>query len=402
MLSLCKLTAGSTVSLVSRQDARQYAIVHFRDGITIVLSSWLVYSGEEITHCLYPIGKTGHKIVKMLLAKASLEEVNCEMIDIIGVLEYTANYELALERIEYHEKLSEVDSDVAINIEKLKKTRHSRCAKKEEDFNSPPKKKRKEDHANNKSDASTSNSMISLDQSETANAVKDFDSPPEKKHIVHNKLWPQQQGHLNDELETTSNTKLLLEPLNCVNGNKDFHTSEKEQTLIDKKALPKVTNVIEIPRLVIASSNHSSDAENNKLILSGNSNGDEKPTTSNAAQTQNEGVIDSKFLLKTLTSMNRKLTYIAKEKEATEGKPMFGSGDRGDLSDFPKKTVQAMNSLEEQLKSKKYEEKLIDELVGLGKMTNVNTTVSNMMRNLISLKLGQKYTFKGRSQKNGL
>lgn len=46
----------------------------------------------------------------------------------------TGTYEKALHKLELCEKISEVDSDDDVNMEKLKKTRHSRCIKvKEED-----------------------------------------------------------------------------------------------------------------------------------------------------------------------------------------------------------------------------------------------------------------------------
>lgn len=75
------------------QIAGEYAIVDCYDGITIVLSSWLLTNGEEVTHFLYPTNPTGHKIVKLLLSKASLENENSKIIDITELLEFTGiNY----------------------------------------------------------------------------------------------------------------------------------------------------------------------------------------------------------------------------------------------------------------------------------------------------------------------
>ncbi|XP_051162445.1 uncharacterized protein LOC127282316 [Leptopilina boulardi] len=315
-------------------DEEDYAIVSFEDGMGIVCSTWLVYEEGLLVGSLYPSNISAKELVKILLAKRPLDMENSAFYKIIEFHRFAANYESANKKLQLFEIMTDYESDEIKTADKLKKTRHSRAIKIEKDF-----------ELGNTSIKRKPLAPIENGIKSKMMAIEKPSGEIEPPEIVASEVEIKRIEAEGQPLQDPEEQQLQTEP-----AEETVQKVKEPEVRADKQTVHKKTQ--EIPN----------------------------------------GKIDTGMIFKKLCTLEQKLNHLS-----NDGKERLNAFGDGDLKMFPIKTVKEMTSVEGLLESSRFIKKVISSFMSLGKCSNLNKTVANVLNHLITFEVGTKYTFKGQS-----
>ncbi|XP_051173485.1 uncharacterized protein LOC127289542 [Leptopilina boulardi] len=105
-----------------------FSVVEFEDGLSVVSTSWLTFNNKgECTSSFYPHCDDKKIIDKSIMSHMIPDSKWGKQYPVVKHLRYAHSYEGALKKLDLLLDLSEIDTDDALNAEKLKKSRQLRA-----------------------------------------------------------------------------------------------------------------------------------------------------------------------------------------------------------------------------------------------------------------------------------
>ncbi|XP_043472449.1 uncharacterized protein LOC122505080 [Leptopilina heterotoma] len=302
---------------------KTYVIVSFDDGVEVVRKDWVLYDeNREIISSYFPSNVTAIQLRKLLLNsknsttfdKKAWSDKDGNPYLVRKVHGFDNNLDKANKRVDLQIKLSEISSDDDTNMEKLKRSRHSRCMKKGDDDAADGTKIQKlnpfTDFKNSLLKPTVSGSSVSSGLEKRTKTVTD-DSNEEKlsgDDAIEQSKMPNQLDRSNRSGKNVLQT--------CLDEFNSFNES----------------------RQINARNNLSEN-----LDASGTSKSRSKKTDA----------IDSRLLLNSLNELKMMIKAISTNEEGTSNNCANFDSDDNDLSIFPAKTKEEVENIENKLKSSK-------------------------------------------------
>ncbi|XP_051157950.1 uncharacterized protein LOC127279568 [Leptopilina boulardi] len=396
-----------------------FAIVNFEDGMAIIRSSWAIRDEKgKISSSYYSMGKNANSVVRHLLSredvKISISKGGWKILPVEHLCD-ASSYELATQKIDVLGKLSDIESDDNKNLEKLRKTRHLRCAKTFQDFETAVDAAVQEKRMPFKNIKNIFQSRI---KKENDRQMKKSNLENEDSQRIENEV---PKGIDNSNIGGTKATDLLEEDTieaeamqkSLISGNPIKANSSGENTI---ETVENGENAIEAG----TSGENAMDAGTSGKNITDAETTEETAMEADANEENTmEAVLDpmvqesQEFVnnnngtdRKLLMQISRKITsmgVVLKIMSENQSNPIESTNillDDPEMKIFPAKSVEELNEINRKLKkSSRLRIKVKNALLSIGKGTSINTTVYDLMNKLLTLQCGQLYTFKGRSNK---